>query len=226
MPNDTGQGGQCQTLVRITSLRSCSMPATGSEFPVNCSGDLTMILSQYRCSLPGLCLFLLLGAAQTHAADAMIIWPAGWEIESLPTESGKPVQPSVQVRQRGVKNDQSGNPLMVMELTQTRLTPGHEVNVPGVLLEMRKSVQVNFARSGLQSVCTHVRESRLSVVPALETTCTITQNGVHVLTQTLVAAASKEMAWLLSYAGSADGYTANKEEALRIRESLRLDDAQ
>lgn len=62
-----------------------------------------MILSQYRCSLPGLCLFLLLGAAQTHAADAMIIWPAGWEIESLPTESGKPVQPSVQVRQRGVK---------------------------------------------------------------------------------------------------------------------------
>ncbi|EGH14344.1 hypothetical protein Pgy4_16134, partial [Pseudomonas savastanoi pv. glycinea str. race 4] len=79
------------------------MPATGSEFPVNCSGDLTMILSQYRCSLPGLCLFLLLGAAQTHAADAMIIWPAGWEIESLPTESGKPVQPSVQVTQRAVK---------------------------------------------------------------------------------------------------------------------------
>ncbi len=75
----------------------------------------------------------------------------------------------------------------------------------------------------MQSVCTHVRESRLSVVPALETTCTITQNGVHVLTQTLVAAATKELAWSLSYAGSADGYASNKDEALRIRESLRLD---
>ncbi|WP_155517449.1 DUF4946 domain-containing protein, partial [Pseudomonas coronafaciens] len=62
-----------------------------------------------------------------------------------------------------------------------------------------------------------------SVVPALETTCTITQNGVHVLTQTLVAAANKEMAWSLSYAGSAEGYAANKDEALRIRESLRLE---
>ncbi|RMT01446.1 DUF4946 domain-containing protein, partial [Pseudomonas coronafaciens] len=164
--------------------------------------------------------------APAHATDAMITWPAGWEVESLPVEAGAAVKPSVQVRQRAVKNDQNGNPLMVMELTQTRLTPGHEVNVSGVLLEMRKSIQVNFARSGLQSACTHVRESRLSVVPALETTCTITQNGVHVLTQTLVAAASKEMAWSLSYAGSAEGYAANKEEALRIRESLQLGDVQ
>ncbi|AAO56592.1 conserved protein of unknown function [Pseudomonas syringae pv. tomato str. DC3000] len=221
VPNDTGQGGQCQTLARITSLCPCSMPATGSEFQVHRSGDLTMIALQYRRFLPGLC--LLLCAGQAHATDAMIIWPAGWEVESLPTESDTPVQPSVQVRQRAVKNDQRGNPLMVMELTQTRLSPGHEVNVQGVLLEMRKSVQVNFARSGLQSVCTHVRESQLSVVPALETTCTITQNGVHVLTQTLVAAANKEMAWSLSYAGSAEGYAANKDEALRIRESLRLE---
>lgn len=136
---------------------------------------------------------------------------------------GRSSQPSVQVRQRAVKNDQSGNPLMVMELTQTRLAPGHEVNVQGVLLEMRKAVQVNFAKSGFQSVCTHVRDSKLSVVPALETTCTVTQNGVHVLTQTLVAAANKEKAWSLSYAGSAEGYAANKDEALQIRESLRLD---
>ncbi|WP_162234450.1 DUF4946 domain-containing protein, partial [Pseudomonas syringae pv. coryli] len=119
------------------------MPTTGSEFPVNRFGDPIMILSHHRRSVPGLCLFLLLGTAQVHAADAMIVWPAGWEVESIPTESGEPVQPSVQVRQRAVKNDQSGNPLMVMELTQTRLTPGHEVNVQGVLLEMRKSVQVN-----------------------------------------------------------------------------------
>lgn len=181
----------------------------------------TMIFPQCRLSL--LSLFLLTCIAPAQAADVMIIWPAGWEVESLPTAADAPSQPSVQVRQRAVKNDQSGNPLMVMELTQTRLAPGHEVNVQGVLLEMRKAVQVNFAKSGFQSVCTHVRDGKLSVVPALETTCTVTQNGVHVLTQTLVAAANKEKAWSLSYAGSAEGYAANKDEALQIRESLRLD---
>ncbi|MGN2407553.1 DUF4946 domain-containing protein [Pseudomonas viridiflava] len=176
-----------------------------------------------KCRLSLLSLFLLTCIAPAQAADVMIIWPAGWEVESMPTAADAPSQPSVQVRQRAVKNDQSGNPLMVMELTQTRLAPGHEVNVQGVLLEMRKAVQVNFAKSGFQSVCTHVRDGKLSVVPALETTCTVTQNGVHVLTQTLVAAANKEKAWSLSYAGSAEGYAANKDEALQIRESLRLD---
>ncbi|HXR00893.1 MAG TPA: DUF4946 domain-containing protein, partial [Pseudomonas sp.] len=99
------------------------------------------------------------------------------------------------------------------------------VNVQSVLLQMRKSVQVNFAQGGLQSVCTKMKESSLSEVPAMETTCTITQNGAHVMTQTLVAAANQEMAWSLSYAGSADGYAANKDEVLRIRDSLRLDTA-
>jgi hypothetical protein len=167
-------------------------------------------------------LFLLMPAFSVHADEPGIAWPAGWTVEAL---GNAPVQASGQIRQRAVKNDQAGNPAMVMELTQTRLEPGHEVNVQGVLLEMRKAIQVNFARSGLQSACTHVRETRLSTVPALETTCTITQNGVHVLTQTLVAAASKEQAWSLSYAGSADGYAANKDEALRIRDTLKLERA-
>jgi hypothetical protein len=56
----------------------------------------------------------------------------------------------------------------------------------------------------------------------METTCTITQNGNHVMTQTLVAAASPERAWSLSYAGSAQGYAAHKDEVLRIRDGLRL----
>jgi hypothetical protein len=59
-------------------------------------------------------------------------------------------------------------------------------------------------------------------MPAMETTCTITQNGVHVMTQTLVAAANKERAWSLSYAGSATGYADNKEEVGHIRDSLQL----
>ena len=179
-----------------------------------------MIFARFSCSLLGLCLFTPAFLAQ--AAEPEVTWPPGWEIEATPVAPDAPAQASEQLRQRAVKNDQAGNPLMVMELTQTRLTPGHEVNVQGVLLEMRKAIQVNFARSGLQSACTPVRETTLSTVPALETTCSITQNGVHVLTQTLVAAASKELAWSLSYAGSAQGYAANKEEALRIRESLKL----
>jgi len=111
---------------------------------------------------------------------------------------------------------------MVMELTQTQLQPGHQVNVQSVLLEMRKSIQINFARDGFQSVCSKVHEGTLSALPSLETTCNITQNGGHVMTQTLVAAATKDTAWSLSYAGSADGYEATKEEVQHIRDSLQL----
>ena len=173
------------------------------------------------CSLAGLCLSLGLNTAL--AADAMIVWPSDWEVEALPPVQASADGPSVQIRQRAVKNDANGDPAMVVELTQTRLQPGHAVNVQGVLLEMRKAVQVNFVHGGFQSVCTQMKQSTLSEVPAMETTCTITQNGAHVMTQTLVAAANKEMAWSLSYAGSKDGYAANKEEVLRIRDSLRLD---
>ncbi len=42
------------------------------------------------------------------------------------------------------------------------------------------------------------------------------------MTQTLVAAANPELAWSLSYAGSAEGYAAHKEEVLQIRNGLRL----
>lgn len=178
-----------------------------------------MIDPLYRDSFLGVFLVLALGCAQTQAA--VIVWPSGWQVEDL---SGSQAQSSgqAQSRQRAAKLDEAGNPLMVMELTQSSLVPGHEVNVEGVLLEMRKSVQVNFARTGFQSVCTRIRQTTLSTVPALETTCTITQNGVHVMTQTLVAAANKEAAWSLSYAGSAEGYAANKDEALQIREALDL----
>ncbi|MFY1663306.1 DUF4946 domain-containing protein [Pseudomonas sp. Pseu.R1] len=165
--------------------------------------------------LAGLLLPLCLGNA--WSADSMIIWPSDWEVEALPQ-----ADTSVQIRQRAVKHDASGDPAMVVELTQTRLQPGHEVNVQGVLLEMRKAIQLNFVHSGFQSVCTQMKASTLSDVPAMETTCTITQNGAHVMTQTLVAAANKELAWSLSYAGSKDGYAANKDEVLRIRDSLRL----
>jgi hypothetical protein len=179
-----------------------------------------MIYPQCRSSLISLGLLLAIGSA--HAADAMVTWPPGWEVEPLPATTAAQGKPSVQMRQRAVKNDQNGNPLMVMELTQTQLQAGHQVNVQSVLLEMRKSIQINFARDGFQSVCSKVHEGTLSALPSLETTCSITQNGGHVMTQTLVAAATKDTAWLLSYAGSADGYEATKEEVQHIRDSLQL----
>lgn len=182
-----------------------------------------MFFSLRSFSLAGVC--LALGLNPAAAADAMIVWPGDWEVETLPQSQPAPDRPSVQVRQRAVKNDENGDPAMVVELTQTRLQPGHDVNVQSVLLEMRKAVQINFVRGGFQSVCTKMKESTLSEIPAMETTCTITQNGAHVMTQTLVAAANDEMAWSLSYAGSADGYAANKAEVLRIRNSLHLNTA-
>jgi hypothetical protein len=188
---------------------------SGSTFKVS-----VMLFTLRTLSVTGLCLWWGLGCAV--AADALIVWPSDWEVEALPSPPSSPDRPSVQIRQRAVKNDQNGDPAMVVELTQTRLQPGHEVNVQSVLLEMRKAVQVNFVHGGFQSVCTRMKESTLSDVPAMETTCTITQNGAHVMTQTLVAAANKEMAWSLSYAGSADGYAAHKDEVIRIRDGLRL----
>lgn len=179
-----------------------------------------MVYPQRRSSLIGL--YLLLAMSSAHAADTMITWPGGWEVESLPPVADAAGQPSVQMRQRAVKNDQNGDPIMVVELTQTQLQPGHDVNVQGVLLEMRKAVQINFARGGFQSVCSKIHDSTLSDLPALETTCTITQNGGHVMTQTLVAAANHDKAWSLSYAGSADGYVTTKDEVQGIRDNLRL----
>ncbi|MCO8168673.1 DUF4946 domain-containing protein [Pseudomonas sp. 21LCFQ02] len=168
---------------------------------------------------------LLLTAATAQADDTMILWPPGWEVQSLPTVEGASGQPSVQLRQRAIKNDAAGEPSMVVELTRSQLVAGHEVNVQGVLMAMRKAVQVNFARSGLQSACTHVREVSLGGVPGMESTCTVTQNGVHVMTQTLVAAANARQAWSLSYAGSAEGYAANRQQVQQIRDGLKLDTA-
>jgi hypothetical protein len=167
-------------------------------------------------------LAVLLGISCAQAQDSLITWPPGWEVEPVPPSDAAAPPQTAQIRQRAVKNDENGDPAMVVELTESQLQAGHAVNVQGVLLEMRKAIQVNFARSGFQSVCTQMKSGTLSEMPAMETTCTITQNGVHVMTQTLVAAASKERAWSLSYAGSAAGYASNKDEVMRLRDSLQL----
>jgi len=167
-------------------------------------------------------LFVLLGLLATmtcaHAETPVVTWPDGWKVEVVAPDDAKP-QVS---RQRAVKNDQGGTPVMVMELTMTPVDTGHQVNLQGVLLEMRKSVQKDFFQGGYQSVCNKIHAASLSRLAALETTCTITQNGRHVLSQTLVAAVDADKAYVLSYAGQADAYKASQDEIEVARNSLKL----
>ncbi|POF43569.1 DUF4946 domain-containing protein [Pseudomonas laurylsulfativorans] len=165
-----------------------------------------------------LCILLgVLSLAGFARADAPVVtWPEGWQIETLP-DSASGVS-----RQRAVKNDRNGSPLLVMELTMSPVQSDHQVNLEGVLLEMRKSVQKDFFQGGYQSVCTRIHSTTLSRLVALETTCTVTQNGRHVLSQTLVAAVDADKAYVLSYAGQADAYKASQGEIDAARNSLKL----
>jgi hypothetical protein len=156
--------------------------------------------------------------ARAHADEPVVTWPPGWEVEAVAQgEAGSGVS-----RQRAVKNDAQGMPLMVMELTVSRVQAGHQVNLEAVLLEMRKSVQKDFFRGGYQSVCNRIHSATLSRLPALETTCTITQNGRHVLSQTLVAAVDADKAYVFSYAGQAEAYKASQNEIEAARNGLKL----
>lgn len=165
-------------------------------------------------------LFILLGVYSVvgvACADAPVVsWPEGWQVEVVPEAT------SGVSRQRAVKNDQNGTPVMVIELTMSPVQSDHQVNLEGVLLEMRKSVQKDFFQGGYQSVCTRIHSTTLSRLAALETTCTVTQNGRHVLSQTLVAAVDADKAYVLSYAGQAEVYKASQEEIDAARNSLKL----
>ena len=88
---------------------------------------------------------LLLGSTAAWAADPEVHWPSGWQVEEVVPDDQAPAQPSAVSRQRAIKNDENGTTLMVMELTGTPIEAGHTVNLQGVLLEMRKSIQKDFA---------------------------------------------------------------------------------
>ena len=161
---------------------------------------------------------LMLAAVGAQAAEPVMTWPEGWVSEEVSAQA----QNAAVHRQRAVKNDAEGNPLVVMELTMTTVESGHQVNLQGVLLEMRKSVQKDFAQSGYQSVCNRIHPASLSRLTAVETTCTITENGRHVLSQTLVAAVDGDKAYVLSYAGQAQAYKESEAEITAARNSLKL----
>ncbi|MGC5703265.1 DUF4946 domain-containing protein [Pseudomonas sp. NFXW11] len=169
---------------------------------------------------PWFAALLLLVPFAVAQAEPEVSWPQGWTVEPVPVQETD--QAAKVSRQRGVKNDAAGNPQLVMELTMTQVESGHVVNLQGVLLEMRKSVQKDFAQGGYQSVCNRVHAGQLSGLQALETTCTITLNGRHVLSQTLVAALDGDKAYVLSYAGQAAAFTDSQDEIRAVRNSLKL----
>lgn len=166
-------------------------------------------------------LCLLLASPLAGAADPEIHWPSGWQVEEVEPDAAVGKSPAV-TRQRAIKNDENGQTLMVMELTGTPIEAGHQVNLQGVLLEMRKSIQKDFAQGGYQSVCTKLHAATLSRLDALETTCVITENGRHVLSQTLVGAVDTEKAYVFSYAGQAQAYETSEDEVRSVRDSLKL----
>lgn len=165
---------------------------------------------------------VLLGSPFVLAAEPEVHWPSGWQVEEVVPDGELPAKPQAVSRQRAIKNDENGATLMVMELTGTPIEAGHKVNLPGVLLEMRKSIQKDFARGGYQSVCSKMHPTTLSRLDALETTCVITENGRHVLSQTLVGALDVDKAYVFSYAGQAQAYEASKAEVSLVRNSLKL----
>ncbi len=174
-----------------------------------------MNVSHRACTLFA---FGLLAVAPLAVADDVVItWPAGWAVETLPDAPDPAVH-----RQRAAKNNDNGDPQMVVELTRTALAPDHQVNLGGVVLEMRKALQINFSHGGYQSVCTKVHDTKLGDIAAVETTCKISLNGGHVMTQTLVAGSTSAAAYSLSYAGSAQGYSDNEAQVQAIRDGLKL----
>ncbi|WP_443697380.1 DUF4946 domain-containing protein [Pseudomonas sp.] len=176
-----------------------------------------------ECRTPLLsALCLLLSSPLVLAVEPEVLWPSGWQIEEVVTDKEAPASTQNVSRQRAIKNDENGATVMVMELTGTPIEAGHAVNLEGVLLEMRKSIQKDFAQGGYQSVCSKMRPTTLSRLEALETTCVITENGRHVLSQTLVGAVDTDKAFVFSYAGQAQAYEASKDEVRSVRDSLKL----
>nr|WP_249040636.1 DUF4946 domain-containing protein [Pseudomonas rhodesiae] len=181
------------------------------------------VFAMIECRKPLLSTVCVLLTSQwVLAGEPEVHWPSGWQIEELAPEGDASVSAQAVSRQRAIKNDENGQTLMVMELTATPIEAGHKVNLQGVLLEMRKSIQKDFAQGGYQSVCTKMHPSTLSRLDALETTCVITENGRHVLSQTLVGAVDTDKAYVFSYAGQAQAYDASKNEVSSVRDSLKL----
>lgn len=120
-------------------------------------------------------------SALSLAEASMARWPAGWQVSDLP--AAQPGQAGAGQRQRAVKLQADGSQALVMEVTRMPLQSGQAVNLEKVLGHMRKLVQIEFLRNGLQTACTSPQPSTTGGLAALETTCTIRQRGAVVMSR-------------------------------------------
>ncbi|MFR0690258.1 DUF4946 domain-containing protein [Enterobacterales bacterium AE_CKDN230030158-1A_HGKHYDSX7] len=164
-------------------------------------------------------LFGVLLAPLPALAEMQVIWPQGWEVSRSPEDSA--VDAPV-VRQRGVLLAEDGSQDLVMEVTRSRLGSAAKVSVENVIVEMRKALQKDFMRQGLQAACSKPLDTRLGGLAGLEVHCGISQNGTEVLKQTVQVALGEGVAYSLTYAVPSQRYAALAGEIESVKAGISL----
>ncbi|WP_447751260.1 DUF4946 domain-containing protein [Pseudomonas nicosulfuronedens] len=172
--------------------------------------------------MSGLRSWLLFGALLVPLpalAEMQVIWPQGWEVARSPV--GTVVDAPV-VRQRGVRMAEDGSQELVMEVTRSRLGSGVVISVENVIVEMRKALQKDFMRQGLQAACSKPLDAKLGGLAGLEVHCGISQNGTEVLKQAVQVALGDGVAYSLTYAAPSQRYAALAGEIESVKAGISL----
>lgn len=168
----------------------------------------------------GLGVFLLCAASGLATAAGLAEWPEGWQVTRSPEA---PDDATVLRRERGVKLAADGSQALVVEITRSRLAEVKDVDLQRVILQMRKSLQVDFLRQGFQAACSKPRQASLGGLDGLELVCSISQNGNEAMKQGVQVALGKEAAYSLTYAAPAADYPQRLAEVAALKAGLRLE---
>jgi hypothetical protein len=173
---------------------------------------------------PTLLSLCLLGTALPACAGGLqVVWPAGWEVSEMPAPHSPFEDGVTGERQRAVKLQADGSQALVLELTRMPLAAGAEVNLENLLTEMRKGLQLGFAKSGLLASCSKPQATTLGHIAAHEVGCTISQQGNPALKQTLLAARGNATIYSLTYAMPVERESEVAGEVQALRDSLDFD---
>ncbi|WP_152222205.1 DUF4946 domain-containing protein [Pseudomonas sp. SCB32] len=166
--------------------------------------------------------WVLLGALLASGpalAEMQVIWPSGWNVSRSPEPAAVDAP---LIRQRGVRLAEDGSQELVMEITRSRLGAGTSINVENVIVEMRKALQKDFLRQGLQAACSKPQAVKLGDLDGLEVRCGISRNGTEVLKQALQVALGDGVAYSLTYAVPAERYAALADEIESVKAGISL----
>lgn len=165
-------------------------------------------------------LLLACMASGLAAASGLAEWPEGWQVTRSPEA---PDEAAALRRERGVRLATDGSQALVVEITRSRLAEAKDVDLQRVILQMRKSLQVDFLRQGFQAACSKPRQAVLGGLDALELVCSVSQNGNEVLKQVVQVALGREAAYSLTYAAPAAEYPQRLAEMAAFKAGLRLE---